>query len=298
MAPKVLDRDVQALSAGAWAANVDLFVFSNELALEGRYLRFDHRTRSAVMEDMPRAPEDGNPVLSLWPLARPQQFRAALQAVKDTYPGMTVEMALIANSHGADDIPLMPRVNLDFTKVNPKAIINELDGGSSSDLALPETVLQGTSQQQFWSVLGDVGAGDSVRYPLVFLSSCQSGPLEWREFFAIPESVDRIAHLGIGSVMSAAIDYHEILQQGGQAPKDFNQIVQKLSSGLPGSGGQPIIVESRLSILQWPLAATLQSAPLSLYAIPLAAFLFWLGASALGWPRWRAPRRSARLAAQ
>jgi hypothetical protein len=273
-AAKTSLRDVEALRAAARRTNVGLFVFSNALALQNQYLFFGPLSHSAEVRFFGRAAADDNPLLEFSPLSRPEQLRAALNVTLQQFGQESAAIALIVRSHGSYGIPLMPRVNFDFTKVSESEILRALDEVSHDDLRLPEVRLQGTSQVTFWGILEEVSEMTGAKFPLVFLSSCESGPLTVTEVLSIPRSVSLIIHSGHHGMSSQAISYESMLSDLGQDAVGIDAIVSKLVSGLLNAG-QRLRSDTAVTAWRWPFISLLGEFPLWTFGIPLLAWILW-----------------------
>jgi hypothetical protein len=77
-------------------------------------------------------------------------------------------------------------------------------------------------------VLSGVRALRGVRYPLVFRETCRSGVWSWAEFFAIPNSLDVIAHSGNRSVKFRDVHYAAIFDFDTHGPLLYDHIAKAL----------------------------------------------------------------------
>jgi hypothetical protein len=235
-AGQIFWRDVKALQGASKQANVPLFVFSNALTLRNQYLMFEPRGEAPAVRHFGFTTADDNPLLRLSPLSRPEYLRSALNATLQQFSNDFVSIAMIVKSHGSYGIPLMPRVNFDFTSANDSDILRTLDGADDDDLRMPEVKLQGISQIAFWRILGEVSNASRARFSFVFLSSCESGPLQMEEVLSIPSSVKRIVHSGRHGMSSENINYGDMLSTLPAGEVGLEPIVNRLLNGLLNAG--------------------------------------------------------------
>jgi hypothetical protein len=169
----------------------------------------------------------------------------------------------------------MPRVNVDFTNVSDDHLLRALDGVAHDDLQLPETVFQGTSQLKFWRILGEVATANHLTFPLVFLSTCESGPSTFAEAFAIPSSVGQIIHSGLSGMSSEAISYEGMFARQNEAANGFDGARTILAKGLLDAG-QGLSIDTPVTAWRWPLLALVSHVPLWILFVPLLVWALWM----------------------
>jgi hypothetical protein len=268
--PRLIRRDISDLTKVASTLGADLFVFSNTLALQGKYQFYSAETDSSSLADFPPISASHDVVLATSPLSRPDQFAAALGVVGRAYPPGTADAILIASSHGTMDMALMPRVSVDLSAVGPEEFLRRLalrqSGGVQPDWAR----LKGTTKVEFWHRLAVAQDKFGMRFPIVFREACQSAVTSWREALAIPSSVNAIAHSGLANIDPKVIDYIHMLDRTRRV-----SLPSRLESLLRGSG---VHVDHRSAIWVWPTLVNLQSVHPALFFAPLLVWLSWRGA--------------------
>ncbi len=136
--------------------------------------------------------------------------------------------------------------------------------GANAGPALEWAALQGTSKLQLWNALAELSRQHDLRFPLVFLEACQSGPSSLREVAAVPQSVLAVAHTGRRNIKPIAIDYAELLREGRSSLAD--ELVSALQK-------RNVTVSTALTLWAWAAVAHAVSIPLLLYLLPLGLWL-------------------------
>lgn len=267
-------RDVEALRTAARQAKVALIVFSNTLALRNQYHFYDPASDRPIVVTLPRISGDDDSLLALSPLSRPGQIKVALDAALAQLGGNSAAIALIVRSHGSAGMSLMPRVNLDFTQIGEDDILRALDDVSHDDLQLPDLNLQGTSQIEFWRILEDVGKEHRTNFPIVFLSSCESGAQTVSEVSSIPGSVKLIVHSGNSGMSSAAISYDTVFSTMSRYGVGINAVSSAMVSGLMNAG-QGLRSDTPLTAWRWPFISHFSRVPWWVFLIPLITWTLW-----------------------
>jgi hypothetical protein len=285
--PQLVQRDVSALALAAANYRFDLVAFTNEWALEGRFLWRELATGISEQRPLPSLPGARHPALATAPLSRLDFLRMALAEVAALFPSEALDIVLILNSHGSEEMILMPRVSTDLSRPGAaQALLAALRGDEGSAAhagpASEWAVLQGISKLRLWNVLAELSRQRDIRFPLVFLEACQSGPASMREVLAVPQSVGAVAHTGRANIKPIAIDYAELLRDG------KSDLVDALASALQERN---VTVSTALTLWAWAAVAHAASIPLVLYLLPLG---IWLAvyASALMLRDARTPRRA------
>jgi hypothetical protein len=275
VSPAVVERDVADLIAVGRDKKIDVAIFTNALALQNMFLIYNSANDLVARQELTDLPAAQGNLLDDSPLSRPQALRAALLAVTAKYVRGEVDAVLIVNSHGSEDMVLMPRVNTDLSV--PRAVEQFLagldSGGAASAPPRPDwATLKGANKVQFWKVLGDISVKADIRFPLVFLESCESGVSSWGQFLAIPPTVAIIAHTADAHIRPLDINYAELLKSEN---RDSDWIAE-FSDNLTRHG---IHVEAKWAQAFRPLVADLKTLPVTLFFLPLALWSMWTAAS-------------------
>lgn len=270
-----VDRDLRALISVSKKLGAPLHVFTNETALKGLFVIFDPKRGILEYRKLPYEAPDQNDLLRYYPLARASYFAKALVAVSNEAGMRPMSGLLIVRTHGSPGMALMPRINRDFRHVERRLVLNQLDAVAHNDLALPDISLQGTDQGLFWETLAGVATSRDIRFPLVFLSSCESGVQTLGQALRIPNRVEKIAHSGNIGMSSALIDYASIFRDlPHNAP--FDKAVEMLADGVSKQQLQTIYIDSPWSALRWPLAKYTGGAWFLIAGLlPLIAWAVW-----------------------
>jgi len=270
-----VDRDIKALMTVSKKVGVPLIVFSNERALNSLFAVFNPNEGTFEYHSLRYAALDHNILLHDYPLARADYLAEALSAVSSEGGMQSLSALLIVRTHGSPGMALMPRINRDFRRIDRSLVLSQLDAVAHNDLALPDITLQGTDQNQFWNTLAGVASARNIRFPLVFLSSCESGVQTLEQALNIPNSVEKIAHSGNIGMSSELIDYAAIFRD---LPDNasFDLAVEMLTQGLLKQRVQTIYVDDKWSALRWPLAKFAGSVWFLLAGLlPLIAWAVW-----------------------
>jgi hypothetical protein len=264
----VVRRDADALLAAARRLKFDLVVFTNDLALKGQFWSYRSATDALETRTLPPIPQAASNVLATSPLSRPEVLRMAVLETGSLYPADSVDAVLIVNSHGSDEMLLMPRVSADLSAAgSAEAFARQLQSDDEPSGPPPEwATLKGTDKLAFWHTVAQAGAAHGMRFPLIFLETCESGTATWSQWRAIPASVGRIAHTGGGSVYPAKLDYAALL---GSERTDW---INGLASGLKSSG---MYVGAKWTLLAWVLLSLCQSVPWPVYFAPFGLWVIW-----------------------
>ncbi len=265
----VVRRDVDALLAAAQRLKFDLVVFTNDLALKGHYWFYRSATGALEERTLPPIPEAASDVLATSPLSRPEVLRMAVLETGALYPANSVDAVLIVNSHGSDEMLLMPRVSADLSTAGAaEAFALQLQSDDEPSGPPPEwATLKGTDKLTFWHTVAQASAAHGMRFPLIFLETCESGTTTWSQWQAIPASIERIAHIGGGSVYPAKLDYAALL---GSERTDW---INGLASELKSSAG--MYVGAKWTLLAWVLLTLCQSIPWPFYFAPFGLWVIW-----------------------
>jgi hypothetical protein len=286
-APVLFVRDLDALSRAARLFVVDLFVFSNELSLNSEFMVLGHKDGILTKEPFDTRILSQEKLLAFSPLSTVANLRNALDLVVNHYAGAASEIALIIRSHASSGMILMPRVNFDFSSADEQIVLEALEGVSHDDLRLPDVILQGTTQRDFWNALKKLSDDRPVSFPLVFLSACESGPHTWEEALAIPWSVGSIAHSGLHGLSFKLVDYGTMFDRAAPLEFGIHSFIHTLTSGLSRANAQQVYIDSPLTAWRWPLWADIRSLPEFLFALPFVLWLFWVGSITILKSRYR-----------
>jgi len=284
--PASVVSDMQSLAAAARHYQFDLAIFSNALTMGGVYLILRADAQAPEVHDLPPQPPASTTVLATSPLSRPDYFALALREVGTRYPAHGLDVVLVTNSHGDDDMALIPRVFADLAAANSAELARELDA-EAGDNSRPYSVAhQGTGKIEYWRVLAQASAAYGMRFPLVFRAACESGIASWAEFFAIPDTVGVVAHTGMETIEAGQIDFGALFASGAKRLD-----VRRIAAELERRG---IHADSRATVWTWALRGSLYALPAIVFFVPLAAWLAWYG---LLLPALRARRSRAAQAA-
>ncbi|MCK6454762.1 MAG: hypothetical protein L6R19_28545 [Alphaproteobacteria bacterium] len=288
--PEAARADTAALQRAAARLGIDLAVFTNALALEGKSL-FQPGATGAPEERafaVPR-PAPGS-ILAHSPLSRGEVLKAALTDVALAYPPDSLDMVLITNSHGAGAFALMPRVFTDLSQADPAALLAEFEGRRAPEppAGTAGRMPEGTTKPDYWRVLAELGARRGVRFPLVFRQACESGVSSWEEFRALPANVGAIAHTAGGRIAYRDIDYAAVLAAAASVDGVTGHIARELRA-------RGIHVDQPKAMWTWLVRdAAVAFWPYLLF-VPLALWLAWYGPKLLA-AAWRGVSRPARAA--
>lgn len=286
--PAAVRRDVDGLLAVARRRGFDLAVFSNALTLDQHFIVYASARGFAENRPFAELGPAPSPALAAAPLSRPDYLQAALVQVGNLYPPDSLDIILIANSHGAGDLALTPRVFADLTAANATDLMRELEQSTLQDGAPPLWAeYPGTTKVAFWRALNDAGRARGLRYPLVFREVCESGVSSFAELFEVPESVGMLAHTGDAMIGTTDIDNVSLFDVDGSDAER----VHHLSETLRARG---IHVDSRAMLWFQPASATVLRMYPYLLFLPLLLWLAWHGRAAIAAAlrRWNATRIS------
>jgi len=266
--PLLVKRDIEALKAQAKRLGFDLAIFTNALAFDGAYQIHRAATGKTETHKLPDIPPTSSPILATSPLSRPEYLRAALLSVSALYPAGSLDMVLITNGHGGRDVTLMPRVNADLSQAGAALAMRQMLESDDNGVPPAWARIQGTSKLAYWQILSDVSAAHDVRFPLVFRETCVSGIRNFTELFAVPNSVESIAHSGTGNLDGWSLDYGEML--GSVAPG--SDWIAGLADALKDRGVQ---VDSGATSWFGVLFVALRGIPSVVFFVPLVLWLAW-----------------------
>lgn len=267
ISPAVVQREVDALTRSCGRVQADIAVFTNALVSSGKFLFC--RVATGVVESLPftgLTPAAGR-ILNRTPLSRPEYLRAALARVAAATAPMAVEAILFTHSHGGIGMALMPRVSADVEDLDASALRHILQiRGDTPDWAS----LKGTTKLEFWRVLNEAGRDHDMRFALVFLQACESGPDSVAEYRAIPGNVARVAHTAMAELPYGKIDYTALLAAAAAGPNPVEGLVANLKT-------QGVHVDGKGALLLRLVPVYLWSIPSALFFVPLALWLGWFG---------------------
>jgi hypothetical protein len=268
----LVDRDLNDLIQAASQRRFDLIAFTNDLAAKHEFVAYASDLDQLSYQNLPVLPPAPNVVLATSPLSRPDFLRSALSIVAERYPPDTLDVLLIANSHGSAEMALMPRVNVDLSSSAAKDELKNALRTNDRSSATGLIKLQGTTKVDFWNVLKNVSDGRSVRFPLVFREACGSGIRSWEEYYSIPNSVSLIAHTAMEDFAGESISYANIFRN----VKNSRNLVSAVEAGLAQSG---VHVNSASWIWGWVVFIEMGALPRFLFFAPVVLWVFWLGAT-------------------
>lgn len=271
--PQIVERESSALQAMAKRSHTNLAIFSNKLALEGRYLFYDAESDTLQRHIFAIGQKEDGPFIALAPLSRPDVLREALETAVRAASQPASSIVLFVNSHGTIETALMPRINVDLSIATEDEVLQRVRSGSAGEpprWAMPH----GTSKIEFWSILGQISGGQNVRFPLVVRLACQSGLSSRAELAAIPPSVERFAHTGLSSPSTGDID----LAAAFSKTKGTDWLA-RMPAALRDAGFN---VDTPQSLSLWLIPIALRQFPIIVYFLPLFGWFVWI---AIRWMR-------------
>lgn len=273
--PAAVRHDVHELMAVANRRGFDLVVFTNALALDRQFLFYKGAGGTEEMRLLPTLPPAPSPSLASSPLSRPEYLQTALVEVGDLYAPDSLDVVLITNSHGADDLALTPRVFADLTIANAPDLLAALDR------PVPETVTPqlwaaypGTTKSAYWHALSEAGRLRGLRFPLIFRQACESGVSSLNELLELPDGVGTVAHTGDAMIGFYDIEVAALFDVDGEAAARLRHISEELRA-------RGVHVDSRAMLGLELVRATLVHRYPFLLFLPLLAWLVWHGRVAL-----------------
>ncbi len=271
--PLVVRRDIQDLDRVALLSKSDLVVFTNTLTLKHKYNVLYGSQGRLETRSFPTIPSSADRVFANSPLSRPEQFRTALDLVGNLFGKDSIDAVLIANSHGTPQMALMPRVNVDLSRTTPEQLLAQLMRSGSGEIQPVWAVPRGTDKVQFWKIISRASALYKMRFSLVFLEACESGPYTFSDVLSVPASVALVAHSGRANIDPSAINYAPLERE--QPSLWPNQLPLLLRA-------YHIHVDSRLKLWLWPTLIKLRAIPPSVCFLPLALWLICFASVTLG----------------
>jgi hypothetical protein len=286
ISPAIVGAEVQSLLRSCGRLSADIAIFTNELALAGRFLFC--RAASQSVETVPFGGVDPSldGILNLTPLSRSAYFQAALEHVGALFSDKPIDVTLLTHSHGEADMALMPRVSAYVADLDAATLRHILDFRDSKP---SWAALKGTTKVEYWRVLSQVSRRYQMRFALVFRQACESGPDSLAEFRAIPDSVDLIAHTAMGDLPYGKIDYNALLSAAAATP----DVAAALAGNLRAQG---MHVGARWPLLLWLGPVYFWSVPAAIWFAPIALWACWFVWTLAG-PRRRATIGRASLPA-
>ena len=271
--PQIVERESSALQAMAKRSHTNLAIFSNKLALEGRYLFYDAESDTLQRHIFAIGQKEDGPFIALAPLSRPDVLREALETAVRAASQPASSIVLFVNSHGTIETALMPRINVDLSIATEDEVLQRVRSGSAGEpprWAMPH----GTSKIEFWSILGQISGGQNVGFPLVVRLACQSGLSSRAELAAIPPSIERFAHTGLSSPSTGDIDLAAAFSKS-----KGTDWLARMPAALRDAGFN---VDTPQSLSLWLIPIALRQFPIIVYFLPLFGWLVWI---AIRWMR-------------
>jgi hypothetical protein len=268
--PAAVAAEVAALLSAAKRLRVDLVAFTNASALKREYLAYDAASDSVEVRPFTPAPMPAGSFATS-PLSHVDNFRAALREAGSRYRGSDV--LLIANSHGTDDLALMPRVSVDVLGHEREFVA--LMRAASEPAAAPDwAARRGTTKAHLFAALREVERDGALQFRLVFLAACESGPSRWAHYWNLPRGLAFVAHTGSRNFALTDIDYAAVFR--GVTPSDdvIEQVAARLKSAV-------IDVDRSGSFALRLLRANFWTVAPYLCFVPLILWLAWLSQRAL-----------------
>ncbi len=265
-----LVQDESALLEAAQRIGFDLAIFTNTLVNNGEYKHFRRDRGVLKTKRFPELPLVSNEILAFSPLSRPETLKAALTDVAAQYQRGSLKIVLVTFSHGSQEMALMPRVNTDLsTSAAIDAFKQGLEnggGGDAPDWASP----QGTGKLAYWKVLEEISRHTGVRFPLVFRQACGSGPNGWREYLAMPDSVESVGHSARYNIDIDQIDYAKLFED----TVPGSDWIEHLKAGLQQ---REIRVSTSATMWLWAALSSIVNFHPAIFFIPLVAWLLVYG---------------------
>ena len=267
--PQLVRRDVSALARAAADYRFDLVAFTNAWALEGRFLFRELATGITAQRPLQSLPAARHPALAVSPLSRPDFLRMALAEVAALFPSEALDIVLILNSHGSEEIILMPRVSTDLSRPDAaQAFLAALrgDGGRARTPGPHRNGRRSRAPASCSSGMccrSSAGSTTSV-FRWSFSRPARAVPRrcgKWPRFrkACAPSPIPDGAN-----IKPIAIDYAELLRDG-KSP-----LADDLASALQKRN---VTVSTALTLWAWAAVAHAASIPLLLYLLPLGLWL-------------------------
>jgi len=270
--PKLVEKEVATLLRHARRLSIHARVFTNRLAVTGRYLRYRPGDAGWRVARAPAPATKSDRILSQSPLSRQAALRAALLTLAQDGKARWKEVVLITSSHGDDRLALMPRVSTDLRGVSTAEFLRHFEGrAGQSRPAWGRS--RGTTKTGYWKALAEAAKKGGFRYDLVYRYACRSGVSTKEEYEALPRSVRRLAHYGTEDVATAAIDLNRLLS----AARPGAALSPVLAKGLQQQGAQLSVRRGTGN----PVIDMLWRLSPALLFLPLIVWLLW------AFPAWR-----------
>lgn len=205
--PNAVRREIEALKAFARSHGVPLAIFTNGYARRGVFL-FTDGARETRELTFPVTLVDKDPVFKSAPLALSTNFRVALETVGTMTPFVGRPLILVTKSHGTNDLAMMPRVSVDYTRVEERDFLRQLSPDASASADPPSwAIMQGVTKRDYWRAIEAASRGNDLEIAVVFRDACASGLSGFSELIEYPAAVRLLAHSGVSPIYFDQVDY-------------------------------------------------------------------------------------------
>ena len=189
----------------------NVVIFTNRLARSGSML-VSRVGESKFHSQSFTVDESDNYISQSNPLASPATFKQALQSVMEHFDPHKYRYVLITKSHGNQELAMTPRLVVRHEETDREEILGLFKGDLDED-ELPEwtKVTLGTTKEDYFAVLSELGKSHGMQFSLVVMESCKSSPSETGGDYQLPSNVDHLlATLGLNCEYYS-FDYGEVL---------------------------------------------------------------------------------------
>ncbi len=205
--PNAVRREIATLQAFARLHDVPLAVFTNGTARRGVF-RLTDGLRGTREQSFNVSLTEDDPVFGAAPLARAVNLRAALETVGSMALFSGRPLILVTKSHGTQDLAMMPRVSVDYTKVPEAEFLRLLSPEAPDDAVAPDwATMQGISKSDYWEAIEAASNLHDLDIAVVFRDACASGLSGFGELVEYPASVRLLAHSGASPIYFDQVDY-------------------------------------------------------------------------------------------
>lgn len=203
--PNAIRREIAALEAFARSHDVPLAIFTNGYARRGVFLFADGARETRELA-FPATLSGQDPVFRSAPLALASNFKVALETVGSMTPFVGRSLILVTKSHGTNDLAMMPRVSVDYTKVAEADFLRQLSTDASADTP-PWAIMQGITKRDYWRAIEAASSEKDLEIAVVFRDACASGLSGFGELVEYPAAVRLLAHSGASPIYFDQVDY-------------------------------------------------------------------------------------------
>jgi hypothetical protein len=207
-------------------------VFTNRGVRSGRFwiLRPGAGRVENVAMDAPRY---DNLILASNPLTTAESLARCLHEVVRRFPADRHQYVLVAKSHGSEVLALTPRLVVRSDDVSREAFLTFANATEPVASAPAWAKRLGTTREAFFAVLADAGQTAGMRFPLVFVESCQ-GVLDSELKLQLPRNVGRFYTTGWELARYRNVDYAAVFQRCEQGASLAAALEEQLAAKYPG----------------------------------------------------------------